>query len=171
MRFFNKQNNPAQGFKWNRNVGYELLAQGRCFKELNATVNNNLKIFWFFFFLEETDWCYRMNKTGWKVYHVPQAEIIHFQGKSAEVDKKRSKVEYYRSRYHFFKKNRGRAQWSILLIGQVIKLLVEMIYRTVICSLTLFTIERETKRLSRVAYLLSWHLRGCPEGMGLKPAK
>ena len=56
----------------------------------------------YFLFLEETDWCYRMKKAGWKVYHIPQVEVYHFQGRSAERDKKRAKIEYYRSRYHFF---------------------------------------------------------------------
>jgi GT2 family glycosyltransferase len=60
----------------------------------------------YFLFLEETDWCYRMKRAGWKIYHVPQAEVYHFQGKSTEADRKRAKVEYYRSRYHFFKKTR-----------------------------------------------------------------
>src|SRR4030066_1284417 len=76
----------------------------------------------YFLFLEETDWCYRIKRAGWKIYHVPQAEVYHFQGKSAEQDKKKAKVEYYRSRYHFFKKNKGNLQWLILLIGVVIGL-------------------------------------------------
>jgi len=33
----------------------------------------------YFIFLEETDWCFRMNKKGWKVYHVPDAEVFTFQ--------------------------------------------------------------------------------------------
>ena len=37
----------------------------------------------YFLFLEETDWCYRMKRAGWKIYHVPDAEVYHFQGKSA----------------------------------------------------------------------------------------
>jgi GT2 family glycosyltransferase len=52
----------------------------------------------YFLFLEETDWCYRMKRAGWKIYHVPDAEVYHFQGKSAEVEKKRARVEYFRSR-------------------------------------------------------------------------
>jgi hypothetical protein len=125
----------------------------------------------YFLFLEETDWCYRMKKAGWKVYHIPQAKVIHFQGKSAEQDKKRAKVEYDRSRYHFFMKNRGTFQWVILLIGVVVKLLIEFTYWTVICSLTFFTQKKWKKKLTVVAHLLEWHLKGCPEGMGLKPVK
>jgi hypothetical protein len=121
-----------------------------------------------FLFLEETDWCYRMKRAGWKIYHVPQAEVYHFQGKSAEREKKRAKVEYYRSRYHFFKKNRGNLQWFILLGGLMIRLVFELLAALVASSVTFFTIKGWRKRLSIYAYLLAWHLRFCPEGMGLK---
>ena len=63
----------------------------------------------YFLFFEETDWCYRMRKGGWKVFHLPQAEVVHFQGRGAEPKKREARVEYYRSRYHFFKKNRGNS--------------------------------------------------------------
>jgi len=125
----------------------------------------------YFLFLEETDWCYRMKKAGWKVYHVPQAEVYHFQGKSAEKDKKRAKVEYYRSRYQFFKKNRGSWQWSVLLIGLLIKLGFEFLSMVIACILTGFAVKKWRNKLSNYAYLLWWHLKGCPEGMGLKESK
>jgi GT2 family glycosyltransferase len=119
----------------------------------------------YFLFLEETDWCYRMKKVGWKIYHVPDAEVYHLQGKSAEKEKKRARVEYFRSRYHFFKKNKGKLQWFILLIGLLIRLGFELLSMTVASLLTFFTIKDWRKIY---AYLLAWHLRFCPEGMGLK---
>jgi len=122
----------------------------------------------YFLFLEETDWCYRMKRAGWKIYHVPQAEIYHFQGKGVEIEKKKARVEYYRSRYHFFKKNRGELQWFILLTGSVIKLIIETVFMGMASFFTLFTIKKWRKRLSQYAYLLWWHLRFCPKGMGLK---
>jgi len=125
----------------------------------------------YFLFLEETDWCYRMKKAGWKIYHVPQAQIYHFQGKGVEIEKKRAKVEYHCSRYRFFKKNRGSLQWSILLIGSVIKLIVELFMMGIACLFTFFAVKKWKKRLSIYAYLTWWHLRGCPKGMGLKPIK
>jgi hypothetical protein len=123
----------------------------------------------YFLFLEETDWCYRMKRAGWKIYHVPQAEVYHFQGKSAETEKKKAKVEYYRSRYHFFKKNRGRLQWLILLSGLSIKLVLELLMMTAASLATFFTVRGWRRKLSIYAYLFWWHLRLCPEGMGLKP--
>jgi GT2 family glycosyltransferase len=122
----------------------------------------------YFLFLEETDWCYRMKKAGWKVYHVPQAEIYHFQGKSAEKDKKRAKVEYYHSRYQFFKKHKENVQRLVLLIGLLIKLGFEFLSMVIACILTGFAVKKWRNKLSNYAYLLWWHLKGCPEGMGLK---
>jgi GT2 family glycosyltransferase len=122
----------------------------------------------YFLFLEETDWCYRMKKAGWKIYHIPQAEIYHFQGKSAERVKKRARVEFYRSRYHFFKKNRGDPQWIFLFIGLLMRLGVEFGAMIMTSLITLFMIKAWRKKVSIYAYLLWWHLRFCPEGMGLK---
>lgn len=125
----------------------------------------------YFLFLEETDCCYRMEKAGWKIYHIPQAEVFHFQGKSGESEKGKARIEYYRSRYYFFKKNRGRFQWLMLLIGLMIRLFVELMLTTASCMFTLFTIKKWRRKLSTYAYLVWWHLRLCPEGMGLKPMK
>ena len=122
----------------------------------------------YFVFLEETDWCFRMKKAGWKVYHLPQAEVHHFQGKSAEKDKRKAKIEYYRSRYHFFKKHRGYAQFYILLIGLVIKLIVEWSFAGMVCIFSLFTIKKWRKRLFVCSHAIWWHLRLCPKGMGLR---
>ena len=122
----------------------------------------------YFLFLEETDWCYRMKRAGWKIYHVPQAEVYHFQGKSAETAKKRAKVEFYRSRYHFFRKNRGSLQWCVLLSGLMIRLIFELLMMTVASLVTFFAIKGWLRKLSTYAYLFWWHLRLCPEGMGLK---
>jgi hypothetical protein len=123
----------------------------------------------YFLFLEETDWCYRMKRAGWKVYHVPQVEVYHFQGKSAEKEKERARVEYFRSRYYFFKKNRGPFQWVVLLIGLLMRLGVELLGMGLACLVTLFMIKRWRKKLSLYAYLFWWHLKFCPGEMGLRP--
>jgi GT2 family glycosyltransferase/lipopolysaccharide/colanic/teichoic acid biosynthesis glycosyltransferase len=31
----------------------------------------------FFLYFEDVDWCYRMGRQGWKVYYLPQAEMVH----------------------------------------------------------------------------------------------
>ena len=122
----------------------------------------------YFLFLEETDWCYRMKKAEWKIYHIPQVEVYHFQGKSAEAERKRAKVEYYRSRYHFFKKNKGNLQWVILLLGLLIRLGFELLSMGVASLVTFFAIEGWRKKLAIYTYLFWWHLKLCPEDMGLR---
>jgi GT2 family glycosyltransferase len=124
----------------------------------------------YFLFFEETDWCYRMKKTGWRVFHLPQAEVVHFQGRGAETKKREAKVEYYRSRYRFFRKNRGEIQCFLLLIGLVLKLGVELLSMGIGCLATLFLVKKWRRRLSIYAYLMAWHLCFCPGEMGLKPA-
>lgn len=125
----------------------------------------------FFLFLEETDWCYRMKKAGWKIYHIPQAEILHFQGKSAEAEKGKARIEYYRSRYHYFRKNRGRLQQVLLMIGLIARLWIELIFMFIACTLTFFKIKKWRRKFFTYARLAWWHVRFCPETMGLKPIK
>jgi hypothetical protein len=123
----------------------------------------------YFLFLEETDWCYRMKKAGWKIFHVPDAGVYHLQGKSAEKEKKRARVEYYRSRYLYFRKHQGNAERFVLRIGLMVKLAVESVLTGLMILLTLVAAKKWKRRFSVYAYLLRWHLKGRPEGMGLKP--
>ncbi len=125
----------------------------------------------YFLFLEETDWCYRIKKAGWKIYHIPQAEVFHLQGKSAEAEKGKARIEYSRSRYHYFRKNRGSFQSSVLLIGLIIKLSVELVFATIACVFTLFMVKKWRTKLSTYIHLMWWHLRLCPQEMGLKGKK
>jgi GT2 family glycosyltransferase len=48
----------------------------------------------YFFFLEETDWCYRFRKEGWTIGYVPQARIIHLQGQTAKAYMARARIEF-----------------------------------------------------------------------------
>ena len=38
----------------------------------------------YFMYGEDIDWCFRMQKAGWKIYYVPDTEIIHFRGESGK---------------------------------------------------------------------------------------
>ncbi len=96
-----------------------------------------------------------------------KSKIVHFQGRGAETRKREAKVEYYRSRYHFFKKNRGGFQWFLLLIGLMAKLKIEILSLCIGCLLTFFLIKKWRKRSPSMLYLMVWHLRLCPREMGL----
>ena len=50
----------------------------------------------FFYFWEETEWCIRISREGWKVVHVPQAKLWH---KGVTIDHKpKPVVTYYATR-------------------------------------------------------------------------
>lgn len=121
----------------------------------------------YFFFLEETDWCYRMRRRRWRVCHAPQAQIIHLQGRTANLVKDRAKIEYYRSLYLFFRKHRGIAAAVMLRGFLFVRFCVDFLLTLLSCLFTAFRKEGLKKKLGIYARLIYWHMRLCPEGMGL----
>lgn len=60
----------------------------------------------FFMNFEETDLCYRIKKSGYKIYSVPNAHIIHLEGESESSNIKRLRF-YLTGEYIYFKKHFG----------------------------------------------------------------
>lgn len=122
----------------------------------------------YFFFMEETDWCYRMRQKGWKVYLIPHARAVHLQGGTADRVKAQAKVEYYRSRYLFFEKYRGRFSTGILWGILVFKLLINVFVNGLICLCTFFRYGGVCRRTVINWKLFVWHILLCPDSYGLK---
>lgn len=59
----------------------------------------------FFMYWEDTDWCRRMWKKGWKVVYYPKAMVSHYVGGSSEKRIFRSLVEFHKSVYFLFDKH------------------------------------------------------------------
>jgi len=117
----------------------------------------------YFFFMEETDWCFRMKKQGWRISFVPGAHILHLQGSSVARAKTEARIEYYRSRYRFFAQWRGRTETILLQGGLILRLVGEVAAN----SLLLWK-KRYRERWRSYWRLLLWHLRGCPSNEGLR---
>ncbi len=116
----------------------------------------------YFFFFEETDWAYRMRSAGWKIYHVPSAVIYHLQGKSVG-DSIRSRIEFYRSRYQFFKKYR-RSIYVYAVYSIIISRLMINSFFTLLGNIVTVFMKRNLRRKWKVyIQLIYWHLKGCPE--------
>jgi GT2 family glycosyltransferase len=122
----------------------------------------------FFFFLEETDWCFRLRAAGWKIYHHPGAAIIHLQGQSKKSRPAQARVEYYRSLYLFFRKIRTPVSYALLRIVRFIKLLINGVLNLAGVCLTLGASKKLRDKTAIYAYLLGWHLLLCPDTWGLK---
>ncbi|UCC99429.1 MAG: glycosyltransferase family 2 protein [Phycisphaerales bacterium] len=63
----------------------------------------------YFLYFEETDWCYRLARAGWKMLFWPGARIIHCHGGSNSSNKAAARmfVQFQKSLCIFFKKHYG----------------------------------------------------------------
>ena len=60
----------------------------------------------FFAYQEDADYCFQARKAGWKIYYVPQAQIIHYGGQGgSRVQPYRSIFEWHRSYFLYYRKN------------------------------------------------------------------
>ncbi len=79
-----------------------------------------------------------------------------------------SQIEYYKSLYMFFRKNRGVVPYIALRILKPFKILINLILNILGNLITLFQIERLRNRLLKYHKLLIWHILLCPESMGIR---
>ncbi|MBM4325695.1 MAG: glycosyltransferase family 2 protein [Deltaproteobacteria bacterium] len=121
----------------------------------------------YFFFLEETDLAVRMRRAGWKVIHIPSARAVHLQGASANEHGAASRIEFYRSRYIFFKKHYGPVSAGILKCALIANLTMNVALLGLLNALTLGQSQRSVSRFRRQFALWKWHLLGQPAGNGL----
>ncbi len=122
----------------------------------------------YFFFLEETDWCARMQGAGWKVVHDPRYTIYHLQGRSAKKVNVRARIEYWRSRYTYFRKHSKLITRMFLRLGLLTRLVFSLVFYVLANVLTLFALSRLRNKLAVSLALISWNLRGCPSDGGLE---
>lgn len=125
----------------------------------------------YFAYLEDSDTCFRLKKAGWKCFYLPHLSMYHFGGgtkdKSA-ADRANSVIEYYRSLYKFFRKNRNTADYVIVKLIKPLRLTVSLVLSIVGLVLTLFLHKGLRSRVYAYLKVLEWHLRGCPSHMGVK---
>ena len=115
----------------------------------------------YFFFFEETDWALQMKTARWKIYHVPSAFIYHLQGQSIGRDI-RSRIEFYRSRYQFFKKWKNRNYYLFVSSVIFVRTIVNWLLTSFGNLITLFTNKKLRDKWVVNSKLILWHLNGRP---------
>jgi hypothetical protein len=70
----------------------------------------------FFMYAEETDWCYRFKKAGYKIIFAPHAEIIHIGGESSKLAAVEMALLERGSRLLFFKKHGGYVTYALACV-------------------------------------------------------
>jgi len=110
----------------------------------------------FYIYYEETDLCMRAKKAGWKIYFIPDAEVIHIGGASSKtrkdktIDDKASQVLIFRMRgeWLYYRKNKGLAG---LLSSSGVELLWYVARYTK--NLLLPSVDAKSKRAAAVSII------------------
>jgi GT2 family glycosyltransferase len=77
---------------------------------------------------EEVDWCYRIKQAGWKIYHLPSAEVIHLAGVTMNRVPVRRYERIFEKKALFFRKHYGKGAVAVykfsLLSNNIVKVVV-----------------------------------------------
>lgn len=94
----------------------------------------------YFMYSEEVDLCYRIQRAGWHLYWVPQAEVMHFGGQSTQQAPTEMFLNLYHSKIIYFRKHYG---W---LAAQLYKLILRIaaLSRLMLAPFAIF--ERSSRR-------------------------
>lgn len=92
----------------------------------------------YFLYYEEVDFCLKAKKNGFKIYYIPDIEIIHAEGASTKITGAHAKAKrvpnyWYDSRSRFFRKNFGRTYLTgantAFIIGSTLSKLKNLLLR------------------------------------------
>ncbi|MHC4599233.1 MAG: glycosyltransferase [Planctomycetota bacterium] len=122
----------------------------------------------FFFFLEETDLCFRLRKRGFTIHYLPSAVAVHLGGGSKAHAPAEAWIEYYRSLYRYFRKHERPWVYNVLRAGRFLKLILNTAGTYLLLHASMGMHPRATRKFPVYLRLLWWHLRLCPKGEGLR---
>jgi hypothetical protein len=118
----------------------------------------------YFLFLEETEWCRRIGRAGWRIVHLPAARVVHVLGASSKRKHPAlTRIEYHRSLYRFYRDTRTPLTRAGVLALRFAK---SLFYVSSQAPLALAG-GRHLARWRVHRDVLAWHLRGCPASVGL----
>ena len=68
----------------------------------------------FFMYSEELDLCRRVKEAGWKIVYLPEAQVVHYVGKSSDQAVAARHIYFQTSKVHYFRKWHGAFQANLL---------------------------------------------------------
>jgi len=71
----------------------------------------------FFMYSEEMDWCRRIRQAGWKVVYLPEAQVIHYGGKSSDQVAAQRHIYFQTSKVRYFRKHHGTLTAGVLRVA------------------------------------------------------
>jgi len=77
----------------------------------------------FFMYWEDADICFRIKQKGWQVYCVPEALVIHYEGKSlSKKTSSRSIIEFNKSVYRYYRKHHIKSSFDMMNLVAILGL-------------------------------------------------
>lgn len=120
----------------------------------------------FFFFLEETEWCYRAHQQGWQVWQVPEAQAVHLQGSTAKRYEALARIEFQRSKLLYFAKTAPRfARLYPVIFG--FQAMINAVSNSVIMVLGGVFFSKSRRRTAVYWRVFLWYITGRPSHVGL----
>src|SRR5262249_61548262 len=68
----------------------------------------------FFMYSEEVDLCRRIRAAGWRIVYLPDAVVVHHEGRSSEQNLTGRNLHFHESRFRYYAKHFGRG-WALAL--------------------------------------------------------
>ncbi len=126
----------------------------------------------FFFYYEESEWCYRIRHHGWKILLDSEIKIVHTGGASTKEIFLGARIEYHRSRLLYWKKIFPK-YYLMLSTYTIIKMISGSIYYVIALLATLGKSTKIRNKLKEKMAILIWLTIGKPYHWGLpdKPPK
>jgi len=106
-------------------AGSCLMIKREVIKEIGL-LDEGFRMYW-----EDADWCYRAKKKGWKIYYVPEAQIIHYEGKSSKDQNAKLIIQFHKSVYRYYRKHQIKSELNpmnlIALTGLSMRASIQLI--------------------------------------------
>lgn len=121
----------------------------------------------FFFYFEETEWCLRLRRAGWRVVFVPAASVVHGKGASVTTLRREAQIEMLRSRLLYYRRAFSAPTATWLIAWRIIRLVVNALVASVATILTSGLVASQRRRTMTYLTLVAFVATGCPASWGL----
>ena len=81
----------------------------------------------FYFFFEDTDLCYRLNKAGWRLFYLPEAQVTHYGAASfKKLGRSRQSAIHLGGLIRFFRKHSSPGRFLLFKLTLALTLCLRM---------------------------------------------
>ena len=121
----------------------------------------------FFFYFEETEWCLRLRRAGWRVVFVPAVSVLHGKGASVTTLRREAQIEMLRSRLLYYRRAFSGPTAAMLTAWRIARLVVNALVASVATVLTLGLVAGQRRRTMTYLTLVAFIAAGRPSSWGL----